>query len=71
MTVVYAGVCLFAIGFVLFLACSRMKVPFSNSLSDMPMQIKISVYAMILGILIICAGVMYILVTEPMILLRW
>lgn len=70
MVVVYAGACLFAIGFVLFLACSRMKVPFSNSLSDMPIMIQISVYAMVLGIFIICAGVMYVLVTDPMILLR-
>lgn len=70
MVVIYAGVCLFAIGFVLFLACSWMKVPFSSSLSDMPIRIQISVYAMILGILIICAGVMYVLVTDPMILLR-
>lgn len=70
MAVVYAGVCLFVIGFVLFLACSRMKVPFSSSLSDMPMRIQISVYAMVFGVLIICAGVMYVLVTDPMILLR-
>lgn len=70
MVVIYAGVCLFVIGFVLFLACSRMKVPFSNSLSDMPMRIQISVYTMVLGILIICASVMYVLVTDPMILLR-
>lgn len=70
MAVIYAGVCLFVIGFVLFLACSRMKVPFSNSLSDMPMRIQISVYTMILGILIICVSVMYVLVTDPMILLR-
>lgn len=70
MAVVYAGVCLFVIGFVLFLACSQMKVPFSSSLSDMPIRIQISVYAMVLGILVICAGVMYVLVTDPMILLR-
>lgn len=70
MVVVYAGVYLFAIGFVLFLACSWMKVPFSSSLSDMPIRIQISVYAMVLGILVICAGVMYVLVTDPMILLR-
>lgn len=70
MVVVYAGVCLFVIGFVLFLACSWVKVPFSSSLSDMPIRIQISVYAMVLGILVICAGVMYVLVTDPMILLR-
>lgn len=70
MAVIYAGVCLFVIGFVLFLACSGMKVPFSNSLSDMPMQIQISVYAMVFGVLVICAGIMYVLATDPMILLR-
>lgn len=70
MAVVYAGACLFVIGFVFFFACSWMKVPFSSSLSDMPIMIQISVYAMILGILIICVGVMYVLVTDPMILLR-
>lgn len=70
MAVIYAGVCLFVIGFVLFFACSRMKVPFSNSLSDMPMRIQISVYAMVFGVLAICVGIMYVLVTDPMILLR-
>lgn len=70
MAVIYAGVCLFVIGFVLFLACFRMKVPFSNSLSDMPIRIQISVYTMVLGILIVCASVMYALVTDPIILLR-
>lgn len=70
MAVVYVGVYLFAIGFVLFLTCSQMKVPFSSSLSDMPIRIQISVYAMVLGILVICAGVMYVLVMDPMILLR-
>lgn len=70
MAVIYAGACLFVIGFVLFLACSRMKVPFSNSLSDMPMRIQISVYAMVFGVLVICVGIMYVLVTDPMILLR-
>lgn len=70
MAVIYAGVCLFVIGFVLFLAYSWVKVSFSSSLSDMPIRIQISVYAMILGILVICAGIMYVLVTDPMILLR-
>lgn len=70
MAVIYAGVCLFAIGFVLFLACSWMKVPFSSSLSDMPIRIQISAYAMVFGVLVICVGIMYVLVTDPMILLR-
>ena len=45
MTVIY--VCLFVIG-VLFLACFRMKVSFSNSLSFMPIWILVSIWAMIL-----------------------
>lgn len=69
---IYAGTVLFTFGCIItFLINRNINVPYSNDFWDMPLRIKIGILAIIAGILIICASVLYLLITQPEILLQY
>ena len=69
---IYVGTVLFAFGCIItFLINRNTNVPYSNDFWDMPLRIKIGILAIIAGILIICASVLYLLITQPEILLQY
>lgn len=68
---VYIGLFLFFTGFVMTFFLNRnVKVPISNDFWDMPARVKISVLCLIIGILLICASIMFMLITDPVKFLR-
>lgn len=68
---VYAGLIIFVIGiFMTFILNRNVEVPMSGSFSDMPFRVQFGIYSAIAGILLICGGVLYVIVSDPMILLR-
>ena len=68
---VYIGLFLFFTGFVMTFFLNRnVKVPISNDFWDMPARVKISILCLIIGILLICANIMFMLITDPVKFLR-
>lgn len=68
---VYIGIFLFITGFIMtFFVNRNVKVPISNDFWDMPARIKIGILCLIIGILLICASIMFMLITDPVKLLR-
>ena len=67
----YLGVVMFVVGAFMHIFMNRnVEVSVSGDFWDMPLRIKIAIISIIFGILLICASVMYVLITDPMILLN-
>ena len=68
---IYIGVVMFVVGAFMHIIVNRtVEVSVNGDFWDMPLRIKIAIISIILGILLICASVMYVLITDPMILLN-
>lgn len=68
---VYIGIFLFVTGLIMnFFVNRNVKVPISNDFWDMPTRVKIGILCPIIGILLICASVMFMLITDPVKFLR-
>lgn len=63
---IYLGSIIFVIGAVMTLFINRnVQVSMSGDFWDMPMRIKIGILFIIFGILLVCASVMFMLITNP------
>lgn len=68
---IYLGSIIFVIGAVMTLFINRnVQVPMSGDFWDMSMRIKIGILFIIFGILLVCASVMFMLITNPVDFLR-
>ena len=68
---VYLGAIMFLIGTIMTLFVNRnVKVPIDGYFGDMPIRIKIGIIITILGILLFCASIIFMLITNPIELLR-
>ena len=68
---IYLGSIIFVIGAVMTLFINRnVQVPMSGDFWDIPMRIKIGILFIIFGILLVCASVMFMLITNPVDFLR-
>lgn len=67
----YIGVIMLVVGAFMHIIMNRnVEVSVTGDFWDMPLRIKIAILSIIFGILLICASVMYVLIIDPMILLR-
>ncbi len=67
----FLGTFSFIFGFIMAYFIDRnVEVLISNDFWDMPARIKIGILALIIGILIICGSVIFMLITGPVQLLR-
>lgn len=68
---IYLGSIIFVIGAVMTLFINRnVQVPMNGDFWDMPIRIKIGILFIIFGILLVCASVMFMLITNPVDFLR-
>ena len=68
---IYLGSIIFIIGAVMKLFINRnVQVPMNGDFWDIPMRIKIGILFIIFGILLVCASVMFMLITNPVDFLR-
>lgn len=68
---IYLGIIVFLIGAIITLLVNRnVKVPIDGDFWDMPTRIKIGIIITILGILLFCASIMFMLITNPIELLN-
>lgn len=64
--IIYIGIALFFIGTLVTLFLNRnIEVSQSGSFWEMPFRVQVGILCIILGILLICGGVMYGLITDP------
>lgn len=67
----YVGLGSFCVGAILTLIINRnVKVPIEGDFYDMPLRIKVGIVMVIVGILLFCASIMFMLVEDPYELLR-
>lgn len=70
MAAMYLGIIIFFIGATMTLGINRnVNVPMSGDFGDMPVRIKTGILFVILGILLLAAGVIVMLITNPVELL--
>ena len=63
---IYLGIFIFVVGSIITLVVNgNVEVPISNDFFDMPIRIKIGIALILLGILMVCASVIFTLVTNP------
>lgn len=64
---IYLGIIIFFIGVIMTLFINKnVKAPMGGDFWDMPTRIKIGILFVILGILLVCASIIFILLTNPM-----
>ena len=68
---IYSSIILFFIGVIITLIVNgNVEVPMSSDFFDMPKRIKIGILFIIFGILLLCASIIFMLITNPIELLR-
>lgn len=68
---VYIGLILFVVGiFMTFVLNRNVEVPMSGLFSDMPFRVQLGIYSVVAGGLLISGSVLYVIVSDPTILLR-
>lgn len=68
---IYLGAIMFLIGAIMTLFVNRnIEVSMSGDFWDMPKRIKIGIIITILGVLLFCVSILFMLITNPIELLR-
>lgn len=68
---VYLGIIILFVGAIMTLFLNRnVKVPMGGDFGDMPIRIKTGILFVIFGILLLCASIIFVLITNPMELLN-
>lgn len=68
---IYLGVIVFLVGAIMTIVINRnIEVPMSGDFWDMPTRVKIGILLLILGVLLACTSVIFLLITNPMELLN-
>ncbi len=62
----YIGIGIIIIGGFMHIVMNRnVEVPASGDFCDMPVRIKVAIIFFIIGVLLVCASVMFMLITDP------
>ena len=71
MTGIYLGTIIFFIGAIMTIIINRnVEVPMGGDFWDMPTRVKSGILLLVLGILLVCGSVMFLLLTNPIELLN-
>lgn len=66
---IYLGIMIFFAGTVWILINRKTECPMNGDFWDVPIRIKIGILSVISGILIMCASILFMVITNPMALL--
>lgn len=67
----YIGMVMLIAGAFIHIVMNRnVEVSASGDFWDMPARVKIAIISIIFGILLVCASIMYMLITDPIELLK-
>ena len=69
---IYLGIIIFFTGVIMTVFINRnAEVPMSGDFWDMPIKIKFGIISIILGILLFCASIIFMLIINPVEFLRY